>query len=146
VAEVELDTGLNPDDPDELVLAVVIEPAGSAGERALLALGDLCSPDEETGACRIPDTDAYADRRIADGEVTVSVVSYPAVLEEIGITGAFPSYGKESVLLFDVTGETEHDTVPATTLVFTTPLDELTDNEDERPFVLAPPPGQAGSR
>ena len=38
-----------------------------------------------------------------------------------------------------MTGETDHDTLPAATLVFTTPLEELTDNEDEWPFVLAPP-------
>jgi hypothetical protein len=142
VAEVELGTGINPDDPDELVLAVVIDPEASDGERALMALGDLCYPDDETGVYYISATDAYADRRIADGEVTVDIVSFPAVLENVGVTAEFPAHDAESVRLLRVTGETEHGTLPAATLVFTTPLEELTDNEDQRPFVLAPPPDQ----
>jgi hypothetical protein len=140
--EAVLETGIDPDDPDALVLAVIIDPAGSAGERALMALGDLCYPDEDTGAYYILGTDAYADRRIVDGEVIVDVVTYPEVLANLGVAAEFPPYDAETVLLLRATGETEHDTLPAATLVFTTPIDELTDNEDERPYVLAPPPAQ----
>lgn len=139
MADVVLNTGIDPDDPDELVLAVVIDPEGDAGERALVALGDLAYPDE-AGVYRLLGTDAYADRRLVDGEVTVDVVSYPAVLRNAGIAGEFPVHGIDSVRLLRVTGETEHDTLPAETLVFTTPLAALTDNEDEAPFVLGPPP------
>jgi hypothetical protein len=142
MAEAVLETGIDPDDPEALVLAVVIDPAGSAGERALVALGDLCRPDEDTGAYYILDTDAYADRRIEDGEVTVDIVTYPGVLTDIGVAAQFPPYDAETVLLLRATGETEHDTLPAATLVFTTPIEELTDNEDEQPYVLAPPPDQ----
>lgn len=142
MAEVELDTGINPDDPDELVLAVVIDPEGSAGERALIALGDYCYPDEDTGVYYILGTDAYADRRLEDGVLTVDIVSYPAVLRNVGVTAEFPpGRDPETVLILRVTGMTTHTTLPGETLVFTTPLDELTDDEDEWPFVLAPPPG-----
>jgi hypothetical protein len=139
VAEVVLDTGINPDDPDELVLAVVINPEASEGERAIMALGDLSYPDEE-GVYHV--TGAYADRRLADGEVTVDIVSHPDVLEDAGVGGDFPAHDADSVRLLRVSGPTGHDTVPALTFVFTTPLAALTDNEDERPFVLAPLPGQ----
>jgi len=142
MVEAVLETGIDPDDPDALVLAVVIDPAGSAGERALVALGDLCYPDEDTGGYYILGTDAYADRRIVDGEVIVDIVAYPEVLTNIGVAAEFPPYGAETVLLLRATGETEYDTLPAATLVFTTPIEELTDNEDERPYVLAPPPDQ----
>lgn len=142
MAEVVLETGINPDDPDELVLAVVIDPGGSPGERAIVALGDLGYPDEDVGLCYVLGTDAYADRRLADGEVTVDIVAYPVALSRVGVTGDFPAHDGNAVRLLRVTGETGHATLPGPTLVFTTPLAELTDNEDELPFVLAPPPDQ----
>lgn len=137
MAEVVLETGINPDDPDEWVLAVVIDPEGDDGERALVAIGDLCHPDEETWQCHVARTDAYAERRLEDGAVTVDVIAYSAVLKDLRVAGEFPAHGADAVLLLRVVGETDHDTLPAATHVFTTPIEALTDNEDERPFVLA---------
>lgn len=37
-----------------------------------------------------------------------------------------------------MTGTTTHDTVPAVTLVYMSPLDDI--KEDELPLLLAPPP------
>jgi hypothetical protein len=139
VAEVELETGINADDPDELVLAVVVDPEGSDEERVVIALGELSEPDARTGADRVPGTDAYADRHLADGVVTVDIVSYPAVLRNLGVRTKFaPARDPAAVRVLRVTGLTDHDTLPEWTLVFTTPLDELTDDENEAPFVLAP--------
>jgi hypothetical protein len=141
VAEVELETGLNPDDPDELVLAVVIDREGSPEERAVIALGELSCPDEKTGIYHVPRTDAYADRRLEDGEVTVDIVSYAEVLRDLGIrTGFPPARDPKAVRVLRVTGMTSHTTLPDATLVFTTPLDELTDDEEDAPFVLTPWP------
>jgi hypothetical protein len=136
MAEVVLETGINPDDPDEWVLAVVIDPEGEDGERALVAIGDLCQPDEETWQCHVPRTDAFAVPRLEDGELIVDVVASAAVLKDLRVAGEFPVYGEDSVLLLQVVGETGHDVLPAVTHVFTTPIEALTDNEDERPFVL----------
>jgi hypothetical protein len=143
VAEVELETGINPDDPDELVLAVVVDREGPDDERAVLALGELCYPDEETGVYYVLGTDAYAERRLEDGVLTVDIVSYPEVLRNVGVKTRFPpARDPETVLVLRVTGMTSHDTLPHATLVFTTPLDELTDDEEDWPFVLAPSPGE----
>jgi hypothetical protein len=139
VAEVVLDTGINPDDPDELVLAVVIDQEASVGERAIMALGDLSYPDAD-GLYRV--AGAYADRRLVDGAVTVDIVSYPDVLKDAGVGGEFPVHDADLVRLLRVVGETDRDTLPPLTFVFTTPLAALTDNEDERPFVFGPPPDQ----
>jgi hypothetical protein len=141
VAEVELETGINPDDPDELVLAVVVDPEGSAEERVVLALGELSCPDRATGVHHVPGTDAYADRRLADGEVTVDIVSYPQVLRDLGVRTEFPpARDPGAVRVLRVTGMTSHTTLPDATQVFTTPLDELTDDENDAPFVLGPRP------
>ncbi|MFL6118063.1 hypothetical protein [Actinophytocola sp.] len=141
MAEVELETGINPDDPDELVLAVVIDPEGSDEELAVVALGELSEPDANTGAPRVLGTHAYADRHLEDGVLTVDIVSYPTVLRDLGVRAKFPpARDPEAVRVLRVTGLTDHDTLPESTLVFTTPLDELTDDENEVPFVLAPTP------
>ncbi|TDV54976.1 hypothetical protein [Actinophytocola oryzae] len=147
MAEVVLETGINPDDPEEWVLALVIDPEGSDAERTLVAIGDLCHPDEN-GVYAVPQSDAYAAPRLADGVLTVDVVTFPEVLEGLRVTTAFPLHDEESVRLLRVVGETGHDTLPPTTHVFTTPIEALTDNEDETPFVLARPPvtGDATSR
>ena len=143
MAEVELETGLDPDDPDELVLAVVVDPEGSAEERVVIALGELSHPDGRTGVHHVLPTDAHADRRLEDGVVTVDIVSYPEVLRSIGVTTRFPpARDPDTVLVLRVTGPTDHTTLPPATLVFTTPLDELTDDENDAPFVLSGPPAR----
>ena len=45
--EVVLRDGLDPNEPDRVVLAVVIDPKGSPGEQAVARIGEFCYVDEE---------------------------------------------------------------------------------------------------
>ncbi|GAA3926937.1 hypothetical protein GCM10023085_05340 [Actinomadura viridis] len=89
MAELWLRTGLNPDDPDALVLAVVVNQDGTPGERAAARLGS--HGYEGDGCFTLVQTDGWAEHRL-DGEVlTVDIVASPAVLEALGIgTAGFP--------------------------------------------------------
>jgi hypothetical protein len=140
--EVVLRTGTDPDEPDELLLAVIIDPEGSPGEQAVLELGDRSAVDEDEGVCYVQQTDAWADARVEDGVVTVDILIYDAVLEHRGVdVSAFPERSPrdpDAVRVLRATGTTTHDTLPNVTLVYTSPLDEL--EEDELPLLFAPPP------
>jgi hypothetical protein len=144
VPEVVLRNGINPDDPDEVVLAVVIDAEGSPGEQAVAELGDLSAVDEDDGVCYVQQGDAWADARIDDGVLTVDILVYAAVLERVGVdVTAFPQRSPrdpDAVRVLRVTGATGYDTLPVVTLVYTTPLDEP--EEDALPLLLAPPPDE----
>ncbi|MFC3890980.1 hypothetical protein ACFOWZ_05795 [Lentzea rhizosphaerae] len=45
--EVVLRDGLDPNEPDRVVLAVVVDPEGSPGEWAVAKIGQFCYLDEE---------------------------------------------------------------------------------------------------
>ncbi|QFZ19807.1 hypothetical protein [Saccharothrix syringae] len=147
--EVVLRTGLHPTHPEALALAVVIDPQGSPGERAVALVGDYCYVDEEDGVAYILQTDAWAEGRVEDGVLVVDILVYPPVPEghsakiaelinEINFPDRSP-HAPDAVRVLRVTGTTTHDTVPDETLVFLTPLDRLT--ADDMPLLFAPPPG-----
>ncbi|TDV43131.1 hypothetical protein [Actinophytocola oryzae] len=144
--EVVLRDGINPDDADEVVLAVVIDGEdGSPGERAVADLGDRSVVDEDAGVCYVLQTDAWADASLEDGTLTVDVLIYDAILEHWGYDlGAFPDRSpmdRDAVVVLHVTGTTTFDELPDVTLVFPTPIDEP--EEDALPLLLAPPPDEA---
>jgi hypothetical protein len=144
MAEVVLRAGLNPADPQAVQLAVVIDPEGSAGERAVFAIGSYCYLDEDVEVGYVLQTDAWADRHLENGELTVDFMVYPreAASHHDSIDEAtFPErspHDPDALRVLRVTGTTTHDTLPDVTLVYTTPLDQLT--EDDWPLVFAPPP------
>lgn len=145
MTEVVLRAGLDHKDPEAVCLAVVIDPMGSPGERAVAKIGAYCYLDEEDRVAYILQTDAWADRRIDDGVLTVDILVYPPApgthgdeINEANFPDRSPR-DPDALRVLRVTGKTTHDTLPEETLVFLTPLDQLT--EDDWPLVFAPPPG-----
>ncbi|MCH0539991.1 hypothetical protein I3F58_10520 [Streptomyces sp. MUM 203J] len=75
VPEVWVRSGMDPDDPEAVVVAVVMDPKGSPEERAVLELGNRAHEMEDCFG--LLQTDGWAERRL-DGEVlTVDIVAYP---------------------------------------------------------------------
>lgn len=143
MAEVALRDGLDPKDPERVVLAVAIDPHGSTGERAVAVMGDYCFPDEEAGVGHILATDAFAECHLDGGVVTVDIMLYPspARSDERINEADFPERSTREPLairVLRVTGTTTQDELPDETLVYMTPLDELT--EEDEPLIFAPAP------
>jgi hypothetical protein len=135
MAEVVLRTGLNPGSPDEPVLAVVVDPAGAVGERAVAALGHR--GHEGDGAFYLLPADGYAERTLTDGVVTVDIVAYPVALRDFDLAD-FPDRSATDPgahRLLRVTGTTGLATLPGATAVFTAPP-----GEDAAPLILGPAP------
>jgi hypothetical protein len=80
VADAWLRAGVDPDLPDEVMLIVVVDPAGTAGERAVSSLG--MSAYEGDGAFYLARTDGWVERRLDNRTLTVDVVAYPVVLDD----------------------------------------------------------------
>jgi hypothetical protein len=137
MAELVLRTGVNPDDPGEQVLVLTVDPAGTAGERAVAALGERGYEGDEV--LYLVQTDGWTEHHLADGVLTLDVVVHPAVLESLTVDSAdFPNRSTTdpaAVRVLRVTAEITDNAVPTTTAVFTTPLDE-----DDWPLILAPAP------
>jgi hypothetical protein len=137
MAELVLRTGVNPDDPAERVLVLTVDPAGSAGERAVVALGERGYEGDEV--LYLVQTDGWAEHHLNDGVLTVDVVVHPAVLTSLAVDPTdFPDRSTTdptAVLVLRVSTETAETAVPATTAVFTAPLDEA-----DWPLILAPAP------
>lgn len=130
MAEVVLRRGINPDFPEELVLAVVVDPDGSPGERAVAALGGRCY--EGDGAFYLAQTDGWAASSLADGVLTVDVVVYAAVAGKS--LDAFPAGPVDgTVRLLRVTGTTDETVLPEDGVA-------LFKRADDWPILLAPPP------
>lgn len=143
MAEVVLRGGLDSDEPDRVLLAVVIDPKGSPGEWAVARIGDFCYVDEDDEVAYILQTDAWAERHLANGELTVDIMVYEAMLrhfDDVDLTlfEERSHHDPDAVRVLRVTGTTTHDTLPDETLVYLTPLDRL--DEDDWPLVFAPPP------
>jgi hypothetical protein len=143
MAEVALRTGLDPNDPERVVLAVAVDPDGSVGERAVAVMGDYCFPDEEAGVGHILATDAFVECRLDSGVVTVDFLLYPspARSDERINEADFPERSTHEPLairVLRVTGTTTRDELPDETLVYLTPLDALT--EEDEPLIFAPAP------
>ncbi|TDV43170.1 hypothetical protein [Actinophytocola oryzae] len=143
MAEVALRDGLDPKHPERVVLAVAIDPEGSAGERAVAVMGDYCFPDEEQGLGHILATDGFTECHLDDGVVTVDIMLYPSPARaDPRIDEAdFPDRSTREPLairVLRVTGTTTRHELPEETLVYLTPLTNLT--EDDEPLVFAPAP------
>jgi hypothetical protein len=141
--EVVLRAGIDPDEPDGVRLAVVIDPRESPGEWAIAKIGDFCYVDEEDEVAYILQTDAWAERRLEDGELTVDIMVYEAMLQhfddvDLTLFEERSPHDPRAVRVLRVTGTTTHDTLPDETLVYMTPLDRL--DEEDWPLVFAPPP------
>ncbi|MET0233692.1 MAG: hypothetical protein ABW224_03535 [Kibdelosporangium sp.] len=143
MAEAVLRNGIDPEDLDRVILAVVIDPDGSPGERAVMALADSSFPDEEANVAHILQTDAFTECELNAGELTVDFMVFPSPARADGqIDDAdFPERSAREPLaikILRVTGRTTHDQLPDEVLVYTTPLDRLT--EEDCPLLFAPPP------
>src|SRR5882724_584737 len=139
MAELWLRSGVDPDAPDELVLAVIADPDGGPGDRAVARLGDLGYEGED--ASYLVQTDGWAERWTGDGTLTVDIVVYPAVLESLDIDpAAFPersSVDSNAIRLLRTNTQASPADVaraPAVTVVFTAGSDA------DRPLIIAPPP------
>jgi hypothetical protein len=145
--EVVLRDGIDPEDPERIVLAVVVDPDGSPGEQAVMAVGDYCFPDEEANVAHILQTDAFTECHLDAGKLTVDFMVFPSPARSAGrIDEAdFPERSTREPLairVLRVTGRTTYDELPDEVLVYTTPLDQLT--EEDCPLVFAPPPAPPG--
>ncbi|MEU8263693.1 hypothetical protein AB0C02_24095 [Micromonospora sp. NPDC048999] len=139
--------GVNPDDPHVPVAVLVVDPDGTPGERAVARLGGCCY--EGDGVVYLVQTDGWAERALAGGQLVVDIAVYPAVLQQVGVDPAgFP--GRSAVDPQAVVVLHEETAVdPAlsaglaeATVVLTAgpdvPLDELLAFEDDWPMVVAP--------
>jgi hypothetical protein len=80
--ELVLPDGIDPEDPERVVLAVVVDPEGSLGERAVMAVGDYCFPDEEANVAHILQTDAFIECALEADEVLVYTTPLDRLTEE----------------------------------------------------------------
>jgi hypothetical protein len=137
MAELVLRTGVNPDDPGEQVLVLTVDPTGTVGERAVAALGERGYEGDEV--LYLVPTDGWAEHHLADGVLTLDVVVHPAALASLAVDPAdFPDRSTTdpaAVRVLRVAAEITDNAVPATTVVFTAPVDE-----DDWPLILAPAP------
>ncbi|MDK0522649.1 hypothetical protein [Streptomyces sp. ML-6] len=79
-------TGVNPDEPDVSVVTLLVDPAGSPGERAVALLGGHCV--EGDGAFFLMRTDGWAEHALDGDRLTVAVAVYPSVLGRAGADAA----------------------------------------------------------
>ncbi|MFD0340180.1 hypothetical protein ACFVH0_16070 [Streptomyces sp. NPDC127117] len=145
MARLHIRTGVNPDEPDEPVVTLRVDPEGSPGERAVARLGDHCY--EGDGVLFLSQTDGWAEHALDGCLLTVDIAVRPSALGHTGADlRAFPgrsAVDPEAVLV--LRAETEADpelyarAAPATA-VFTAPPDHELDAGVHWPMLLAPPP------
>ncbi|WP_344401619.1 hypothetical protein [Streptomyces longisporus] len=89
MAELWVRSGMDPEAPEAVVVAVVIDPHGSPEERAV---GELFSYAYEGEDCfMLVGTDGWAERRLHGEVLSVEIVVHRAVLEALAIDAAgFP--------------------------------------------------------
>ncbi|MEV7426288.1 MULTISPECIES: hypothetical protein [unclassified Streptomyces] len=152
MAEVRLGAGVNPDDPEAVVLVVAVDEDGPPAERAVARLG--LRGYESDGCLCFVRTDGWAERRLDGEELTVDIVAYPAVLDSLEIDRvAFPERSAadpDAIRLLRVRAQVApeaYEQALALTAVLTlpaaTPLEQglaaLRSGEDW-PLILTPPP------
>jgi hypothetical protein len=138
--------------PDELILAMIANPDGELGERAVARLGERGYEGDE--ALYLVQTDGWAERRTQHGELIVDIVAYPDVLKSLHLDPAAFS-GRSAVdptairLLTTSIQATpaECERLRVETFVVTaasgTPAEQIladVDSGDLWPLILAPPP------
>ncbi|MFF7455840.1 hypothetical protein [Kitasatospora sp. NPDC008115] len=152
MARLHVRSGINPDDPDAPVVALLVDPDGPPGERAVAKLGRY--GHEGDGAFFLLPTDGWAEHALDGGRLTVAVAAYPFALRQIGADPeAFPERspavpGAALLLRADAAVDPElYARADAATAVFTAgpglALDDVLAGEDAWPLVLAPPPSEA---
>lgn len=152
MAQVWLRSGMDPDAPEAVVVAVVVDPEGTPEERAV---GELFScAYEGDGSFMLVRTDGWAERRLQGEVLTVDIVVYPAVLKMLEIDAAgFPERSlvePDAVRLLRVSTRVagrQYEQALDPTAVLTAPA-EATPQQivaglhsgEEWPLILAPPP------
>jgi len=129
---------------DVPVLAIVVDPEASVGERAVAELGSRGYEGDDVRY--LVQTDGWAERSRDGATLTVDVVAHAAVLESLEVdTSALPERSEvdpTAIRLLRVTGELNVATLSDATAVYFTPADKIT--EDDWPLILAPPPDVRG--
>ncbi|MED7948119.1 hypothetical protein PUR61_08590 [Streptomyces sp. BE20] len=150
MARLHVRTGINPDDPDAPVVALLVDPEGPPGEQAVAKLGWY--GHEGDGALFLLPTDGWAEHALDGDRLAVEVAVYPFTLEQIGADPAdFPARSPivpEATLV--LRAETAVDpalyarAADTGTAVFTAApdrtLDEVLAGDDAWPVLLSPPP------
>ncbi|MHC3475201.1 hypothetical protein ACYF6T_41950 [Streptomyces sp. 7R007] len=155
MAQLWLRDGLDPDAPEAVVVAVLIDPAGTPQERAVGALFSCAYEGED--CFLLVRTDGWAERRLRGDVLTVDVVVHPALLKRLEIDAAgFPersSADPDAVRLLRVSTRVDprqYEQAPAATVVLTAPAEATPEQivaglqaRDDWPLIMAPPPRPA---
>ncbi|MCX4758241.1 hypothetical protein [Kitasatospora purpeofusca] len=149
MARLYVRNGINPDDPDAPVVALLVDPDGSPGERAVAKLSWY--GHEGDGAFFLLPTDGWAEHALDGNRLTVAVAAYPFTLEQVGADpAAFPERSPaapEAALVLHAEAAVDpvlYARAGAATAVFNArpglALEQVLAGEDAWPVVLAPPP------
>jgi hypothetical protein len=145
--------GVNPEDPEDLVLAVVVDPEGGPADRAVQQLWSHAY--EGDGVFHLVRTDGWAEQSLNGDVLTVDAVVYPSVLSALGIDeAAFAERSPiepQAVRLLRVSAAVdvaEYQRTPLLAVVLEAPAGTsaermltLIAEGEVSPLVLAPPPG-----
>ncbi len=146
MAELVVRAGVNPAEPDVPAVVVVVDPEGTAGEQAVVRLGDYCYEGDEV--LYFSQTDGWTVHSFDGGRLVVDVLVYPSVLERLEIDAEpFPGRSGELVSLLSVAGEVDAELyaqVDPGTAVFPVASGESLDaaiaSDEDWPILMALPP------
>ena len=153
MAELWLRRGVNPEDPQDLVLAIVVDPEGGPADRAVRQLWSHAYDGD--GVAHLVRTDGWAEQSLVGDVLTVDLVVYPSVLRALGIDEAGfderSSIEPQAVRLLRVSAVVdvaEYQRTPLLAVVLDAPAGTGTEqmlamigDGEVSPLVLAPPPG-----
>lgn len=153
MAELWFRRGVNPDDPEEFVLAIVVDPDGEPDDRAVARLG--LNAYEGDGVAYLVQTDGWAEQSLVGDMLTVDLVVYPSVLKQLGVDearlGERSPIEPDAVRLLRVSAAVdvaEYQQAPVTVVVLEAPIGTtyeqllgMIEDGDVAPIVLATPPG-----
>ncbi|MBW4716802.1 hypothetical protein KZQ38_06490 [Saccharothrix sp. SC076] len=141
----EIRTGVNPDEPDAPVLVLVVDPAGTPGERAVAKLGDYCYEGDEV--LYLSRTDGWVEHHLDGDRLAVDIAVHPSALKQVGVDPT-PFTGRSAVdpevaLVVRVEGvvDPERHAQIAGTVLYALEPGERPDGGEHWPILLAPPPG-----
>ncbi|MET8701392.1 hypothetical protein ACFVUH_15820 [Kitasatospora sp. NPDC058032] len=151
MARLYVRSGINPDDPDAPVVALLVDPDGPPGEQAVAKLGWYGY--EGDGAFFLLPTDGWAEHSLDGDRLTVAVAAYPFTLRQIGADpDAFPERSPaapEAALVLHADAVVDpglYARAATATAVFSAgpglALDDVLAGDDAWPVVLAPPPAE----
>ncbi|CCH30112.1 hypothetical protein ABZ816_41280 [Actinosynnema sp. NPDC047251] len=149
MAQIQVRSGVNPDEPEVPVVVVVIDPEGPPAEQVLNNLSSYCY--EGDGVLYFAQTDGWAESALAGDRLTVDIVAHPAALKQVDVDPErFPvrsATDPEAVVVLRV--ETRVDpqvfarAEPGAAVFALGPDETLEDalaDEESWPIVVAPPP------